>query len=146
MRISTWNQASDFHKEKVWPHEESLWALRPLWLRNLRFNFFLLLTIKVFIFSPLVIIFNSHNKLFQYASTDMDRVSFGKFFNSIPRTMSQHVTIYIYFTHAEKQPILEINEKNICSCKRPFQGAVEIHRVWPTSRIADQQWHPRNYS
>ena len=45
-----------------------------------------------------VIIFNSHNKLFQYASTDMDRVSFGKFFNSIPRTMSQHVTIYIFYT------------------------------------------------
>ena len=33
-----------------------------------------LLTIQVFIFSPSVIIFNSHNKLFQYASTDMDRI------------------------------------------------------------------------
>ena len=37
MRISMWNQTGDFHKEKVWPHEESLWALRTLWLRNLRY-------------------------------------------------------------------------------------------------------------
>ena len=29
-------QAGDFHKKKVWPHEESLWALRPLRLRNFR--------------------------------------------------------------------------------------------------------------